>query len=124
MESNRKRRGFMKGKLIPFYRSSKATSTVQYSSKVKPSQSSPSAASVGFVVHQDYIITPPKQKVSFIVPTADSNRDKYLSQFDKLYGVAGDEGVDIKAATYISSVQERFKLERSNSERIKYDDKK
>ncbi|KAJ9135510.1 hypothetical protein P3X46_032688 [Hevea brasiliensis] len=125
MESNRKRRGFMKGKLMPFYRSPKPSSpNLQYTSSkvIKPSQSSPSTPSVGFFVHQDYIIAPPKQnKVSFIIPPApDSNRDK-LTPFDKVYGVPGDESVDIKAASYISSVQERFKLERSNSERIKHE---
>ncbi|KAJ4729483.1 Dynein heavy chain 1, axonemal [Melia azedarach] len=115
MEANRKRRGFIKGKLMPFYRvASKSSPTVQYSSKVKPNQSSPAAASVGYVIAQ------PKPKVSFIVPTHDNNnnnnnnnRDK-LSQLEKLYGVVGDESVDSKAASYISSVQERFKLERVN----------
>ncbi|XP_050233960.1 uncharacterized protein LOC126682351 [Mercurialis annua] len=140
MDSSRKRRGFIKGKLMPFYRSSKPTSTTttnvvnQYSSKViKPSQSN--SASATYIVHhhhhhhhhQDYnIVAPPKQKVSFIVPAAadhQKNRaDKLLSQLDKLYGM--DESVDLKTATYISSVQERFKLERSNSERVKVEDKK
>ncbi|KAJ4830209.1 hypothetical protein Tsubulata_035743 [Turnera subulata] len=117
MEANRKRRsssGFMKSKLIPFYRSAKSSSNMQYSSsKVKPSQTS-ATASVGYVVHPDYIVAPQnKQKVSFIVP-ADYHRDK-LSQFDKFFGVAGDVCVDSKATSYISSVQERFKLEGINS---------
>ncbi|PON95398.1 hypothetical protein TorRG33x02_089200 [Trema orientale] len=126
MESNRKRRGFMKGKLMPFYRAAKpnsstTTTTVQYTSKVKPSQSSPSAASVGFLVHQDYVIAQPKPKISFILPP--ESRDSVV-QLDNLYGVAVDESVDSKAASYISSVQERFKLERVNSERmIKCQDK-
>ncbi|KAK3183830.1 hypothetical protein Dsin_031116 [Dipteronia sinensis] len=131
MESSRKRRvsGFVKGKLMPLYRVAKPSSaTMQYStsSKVKPSQSSSATASVGYVVHhQDYLISQPKaQKVSFIVPDNNNvnNRDKYLSQFETIFGVAGDGGdecVDIKAASYISSVQERFKLERLNSERMK-----
>ncbi|KAI9177495.1 hypothetical protein LWI28_015941 [Acer negundo] len=128
MESNRKRRvsGFVKGKLLPLYRVAKPSSaTMQYStsSKVKPSQSSSATASVGYVVHhQDYLISQPTaQKVSFIVPDNNNmnNRDKYLSQFETIFGVAGDECVDIKAASYISSVQERFKLERLNSERMK-----
>ncbi|PON61286.1 hypothetical protein PanWU01x14_146630 [Parasponia andersonii] len=125
MESNRKRRGFMKGKLMPFYRATKlnssTTTTVQYTSKVKPSQSSPSAASVGFSVHQDYVIAQPKPKVSFILP--HESRDSVV-QLDNLYGMAVDETVDSKAASYIYSVQERFKLERVNSERmIKCQDK-
>ncbi|KAH8519446.1 hypothetical protein Peur_038385 [Populus x canadensis] len=122
MESNRKRKGFTKGKLMHFYRSSpKPSSNVQYSSKVKPSQTSPTTASVGYV-NQDYMIAPQKQKVSFIVPAADNHRDK-LSQFDMFFGVVGDVSVDTKATSYISSVQERFKLERINSERKQLEDK-
>ncbi|XVF13895.1 hypothetical protein REPUB_Repub09cG0008900 [Reevesia pubescens] len=119
MESNRKRRGFIKGKLTPFYRAAKpAAAVMQYTTKVvKPNQaSSTTTNSVSFRVHQDYMISQPKQ-VSFIVPV-DKN-SKNLSQIDNFFGVADDESVDMKAATYISSVQERFKLERNNSERIK-----
>ncbi|KAB5516236.1 hypothetical protein DKX38_026884 [Salix brachista] len=113
MESNRKSKGFMKGKLMLFYRSSSnPSSNVQsYSSKVKPSQNSQTTASVGYVVHQDYMNIPPqKQKVSFILPASDNRRDK-LSQFDKFFGVVGDARIDNKASSYIASVQERFKLE-------------
>ncbi|KAF9681387.1 hypothetical protein SADUNF_Sadunf06G0220500 [Salix dunnii] len=88
MESNRKRKGFMKGKLMLFYHRSppKLSSNAQYCSKVKPSQTSPTTASVGY--------------------------------FDKFFGVVGDVSVDdTKATRYISSVQEHFKLERINSER-------
>ncbi|XP_031286818.1 uncharacterized protein LOC116145501 [Pistacia vera] len=114
MESNRKRRGFIKGKLMPLYRVGRSSSNVQYSSKVmKPSQPSAATASVGYVVHhhQDYVVAQPQPqpKVSFIVQ-ADNNRE--VNHFDNLFG---DEMVDDKAASYISSVQERFKLERSNS---------
>ncbi|XP_062104575.1 uncharacterized protein LOC133815794 [Humulus lupulus] len=143
MESNRKRRGFMKGKLMPFYRASKPSSnnnnSMQYmtmsssTTKVvnKPNQSSPSAASVGFLVHQDYLIAQPKPKVSFVLPAAHHDygggggRDSSVVQRESLYGgVTVDEGVDSKAANYISMVQERFKLERVNSERmIKCQDK-
>ncbi|XP_011009188.1 PREDICTED: uncharacterized protein LOC105114367 [Populus euphratica] len=111
MESNRKRKGFVKGKLMRFYRSSsKPSSNVQYSSKVKPSQTSPAIASVGYVVHHDYTIAPQKQVVSFIVPASDNRQDK-LSQFDEFFGVGGDVRIDTMATSYISSVQERFKLE-------------
>ncbi|KAJ6424121.1 hypothetical protein OIU84_024990 [Salix udensis] len=116
MESNRKRKGFTKGKLMVFYRSPpKPSSNVPYTSKLKPSQTSPAAASVGYA-SQDYMIAPQKQVVSFMVPAADYHRER-LSQFDKFFGVAGDVSVDSKATRYISSVQERFKLERVNSER-------
>ncbi|XWS40573.1 hypothetical protein CRYUN_Cryun17cG0007400 [Craigia yunnanensis] len=116
MESSRKRRGFIKGKLTPFYRAAKPPPAMQYTTKVKPNQASSTTASVSFRVHQDYMISQPKQ-VSVILP-ADKNREN-LSQIDNFFGVTGDESVDSKAATYISSVQERFKLERNNSERIK-----
>ncbi|GAV64258.1 hypothetical protein CFOL_v3_07776 [Cephalotus follicularis] len=116
MESNRKRRGFIKGKLMPFYRTAKPT--VQFNSKVNPNQSYPSS-SFGYMAPQDYVIAQPKPRVSFIVP--DNNRDK-LGNLDNPFGVAGDESVDLKAAIYISSVQERFKLEGNNSERLKYQD--
>ncbi|KAL4378643.1 hypothetical protein GQ457_02G021160 [Hibiscus cannabinus] len=117
MESNRKRRGFIKGKLTLFYQAVKAApAAMQYTSKVKPNQGSSATASVSLRVHQDYMMSQPNH-VSFVVP-ADKNREN-LSQIDNFFGVAGDGSVDIKAATYISSVQERFKLERNNSERIK-----
>ncbi|GMN57491.1 hypothetical protein TIFTF001_026595 [Ficus carica] len=123
----------MKGKLMPFYRAAKPSSTSsstshgQYtSSKVmmKPIISQSTTPSVpasvaGFLVPQDYVISAqPKPKVSFILP--DNSGSDSLVQFDNLYGVAVDESVDSKAASYISSVQERFKLERINSERVKY----
>ncbi|XP_061988978.1 uncharacterized protein LOC133707425 [Rosa rugosa] len=132
MESNRKRRGFMKGKLTPFYRVSKPSSTsttttskqssMQYmmSSKVQPSQAYPLPSSVGFLVHnhKDYNViatqaqAQPKQKITFIVPPSPADRKQQQQQLD--HNLAGDEMVDMKAATYISSVQERFKLERNN----------
>ncbi|XVF16179.1 hypothetical protein REPUB_Repub10bG0009400 [Reevesia pubescens] len=115
MESNRKRRGFIKGKLTSFYRAAKSAPTMQYTTRVKPNQGGSTTASVSFRVHQDYMnISQPKQ-FSFIVP-ADKNREN-LSQVDNFFGVA-DESVDLKAASYISSVQERFKHERNNSEPI------
>lgn len=135
MESNRKRRGFMKGKLMPFYRvnskpcstnsnttgtnTSSKQSNMQYmtSSKVKPNQAYPSPSAVGFLVHnhKDYHVIAtqaqdqPKQKITFIVPPSHADHQ----QLD--YNLAGDDMVDMKAAIYISSVQERFKLERVNS---------
>ncbi|KAF8013111.1 hypothetical protein BT93_I1091 [Corymbia citriodora subsp. variegata] len=120
MDSGRKYRGFIKAKLgLPFYKTAKLqASGAQYSSKVTPRQS-PSPATtaattrVAYMVHQDVISQPKVQKVSFIVP--DRGRDSQ-GQFDKVFGMPGDESVDLKATNYISSVQERFKLERVNSE--------
>lgn len=119
MEANRKRsRWFPKGKLTPFYRAPKPPATAQYgSTKTKPTQSSACPASVGILVHQDYAIAQPKPKVSFVV--AENGRD-LVRQLEEVYGVVGDESVDTKAAIYISTVQERLKLERVNSERITF----
>ncbi|KAF7819409.1 uncharacterized protein G2W53_024864 [Senna tora] len=114
MEANRKRsRGLLKGKLMPFYRAPKPPISTQYgSSKTKAVQSS--ASPMGIVVHQDYAIAPPKpNKVSFVV--VDNGRH-LVSQLEEVYGV-DDDKVDIKAAMYIATVQERLKLERVNSER-------
>ncbi|XP_027353237.1 uncharacterized protein LOC113863749 [Abrus precatorius] len=112
MEANRKRsRGFLKGKLVPFYRAPKPSSTVQYTATdVKPSHYSSSPASVGFVVRQDYAITQRTPKVRIVV--ADNRSD-----LDALYGEPGDESVDTKAEIYISMVQQqRLMHERLNSE--------
>lgn len=124
MEANRKRsRGFLKGKLtVPFYRQSKPPANTQFGTigstkTTKPNQSTACPNSVGIVVHQDYAIAQPKPKVTFVV--ADNCRD-LVSQLEEVYGVVGDESVDSKAALYISTVQERLKLERVNSERKKF----
>ncbi|KAE8717113.1 hypothetical protein F3Y22_tig00110059pilonHSYRG00070 [Hibiscus syriacus] len=117
MESNRKRRGFIKSKLAPFYRAAKpAVPAMLYTKSVKPNKASTTTASFSFRVHQDYKVSKPKQ-VSVFIP-ADKKQEN-LGQIDTFFGFAGDEAVDIKAATYISSVQERFKLERNDSERVK-----
>lgn len=97
MESNRKRRGLIKTKLgLPFYKAAKPGTTSQMASK--------QAVAAGYVAHQEYIITLPKPKISFGG------------------GAFGDDAVDLKAADYISSVQERFKLEMINSDRTECQD--
>ena len=106
MEANRNRnRGILKGKLLPFYREPKPSPIVQCK---KPVQSSPSHASVGYLVPKssDFVVSKPKRKVFAL---ADNSR--LASHLEEIYGIAGDESVDIKAATYISSFQERLRLE-------------
>ncbi|KAL0002307.1 hypothetical protein SO802_016088 [Lithocarpus litseifolius] len=96
MEANRKLRGYVKGKLMSFYRTAKPSSTVQYTT-----------ASIKFLVQQDNcVFVQPKQKVSFIVQ--DNNRD-LMTSYDNIYSVPGDETINKKTASYISSAQERFK---------------
>ncbi|XP_044503373.1 uncharacterized protein LOC123223938 [Mangifera indica] len=114
MDSSLKRRGFIKGKLVPLYRAAKTASNVQNNSKVmKPSRSAAATASMGYAVHQQKanFVAEPKPKIWFIVQAADNNRK--VNHSDNLFG---DEMVDDKAANYIASVKERFKLERTNSE--------
>ncbi|KAE8650773.1 hypothetical protein Csa_017653 [Cucumis sativus] len=78
MEANkRKLRGFMRGKLMPFYK--------QYN---------------GSKTKQTGLDDPGRDTTA----TRDS-----LSQFDRSYGIIADEGVDVKAANYISSTLARFK---------------
>ncbi|KAM7267504.1 hypothetical protein ACFE04_009670 [Oxalis oulophora] len=107
---NRKRRGgFIKGKLMAFSRSSNKPSTtnVQYNSKVKPFSQS-------LVHHQDYGFSTQVPKVSFVNVAENNNRDK-LNKFERVFAsVPIDESVDLKATSYITSVQERFKLEGIN----------
>jgi hypothetical protein len=100
MEANRKRsRGLLKGKVAPLFRTTKPSSTtVEYTTtNVKPNHSSPSPASHVVVVRNDY--TKPNPKVSIVVT------DIWSDNFPT------DESVDMKAAIYISMVQQRFKAE-------------
>ncbi|XP_028771386.1 uncharacterized protein LOC114728632 [Neltuma alba] len=116
MEFTRKRsRELLKGKLMGLHRGNKASSP---SNKAKPSLSSSSSGTVGHVAHQDYVIAQSKPKVSFVV--ADNKRSDVVAQLEDIYGVVADESVDTKADLYISRVQERFKLERLNSERMRF----
>lgn len=94
--------------MTPFYdRTQQPSSNIQYTTStttnVKPNHSSPSPASVGFLVpHMDYEITQPKNpKVSIVVTDC----------WGDIEGMPIDESVDTKAALYISMVQRRLKLE-------------
>ncbi|KAI3976019.1 hypothetical protein MKX01_016702 [Papaver californicum] len=109
MDSNHKRRGSIKGRIIlSLYRTSPkpTASTFQFSIKVKPTNTS--------------------SEKEFVVPQASTNKKVAFLKTDKIvrdsYVGAGDNHVDMKASNYISYVQERFKLERVDSERRKYQD--
>ncbi|KAG6588895.1 hypothetical protein SDJN03_17460, partial [Cucurbita argyrosperma subsp. sororia] len=83
---------------MPFYKQYKGT-------KTKPT------GLVGYVFHRDYAISP--HNVALLVhenpgPDTAVTRDS-LTQFDNLYGIVADEGIDVKAANYISSTLARFK---------------
>ncbi|CAI9777252.1 unnamed protein product [Fraxinus pennsylvanica] len=150
MESNHKRRGFVKAKMImSLYQTKRKTPAkelifpqqMQYQIKqkappqadsvgfiVKPEQVFPqkmhqakqtAQPSVGFIVNQDQVFPQQMQKGSIVVP--ERGQDSY-GKLDNFYGVAGDDGVDAKAASYISVVRERLSLQHVNSERKTYED--
>lgn len=108
METNRKRsRGFLKGKLAPFYRAPKP-SEYSTTTNVKPNHASPSPVSVGYVLHQHQ----ETQRSPKVIVVSDKCHSSY-------YGLPPpDEGVDAKAELYISMVQQRFMLERLNAEAL------
>ncbi|XP_021727663.1 uncharacterized protein LOC110694803 [Chenopodium quinoa] len=114
MDSQHNRKGFIKGKLLSFTRASKSSSNLQYSSRMRPNLSSASVPSITYLVdHQDFN-PQPRQKVSLFVPEYNY---KSVNEFESYFSTVDDENVNMKAANYISSVRERIKLERINSER-------
>ncbi|KAH0656829.1 hypothetical protein KY290_014107 [Solanum tuberosum] len=71
------------------------------------------ALSSSFIVNQDQAALPQKPKVSYYIPpksnsinSTDVTNFDYAKMVDKSYG---DESVDMKAAHYISCVQQRFR---------------
>ena len=100
MEENRKRsRGFLKGKIMSFHKEPKTRQVVhQYTTTA--TNVGPGHASVGSCVSK------PKPQVFVLV---DHSLAGHV--LEGVYGMDGDEGVDGKAASYISSVQKRWKLE-------------
>ncbi|EYU45421.1 hypothetical protein ABFS82_06G005200 [Erythranthe guttata] len=86
--------------------------------KLGPTSSSSSKMAGGIIIVNQDQQTP---KVAFVVK--ERNRDSYRKLENFYGGAAEDEAVDAKAARYISNVQERFRLERVNSDRkINYDE--
>ncbi|MCD7454242.1 hypothetical protein HAX54_024028 [Datura stramonium] len=100
----------IKQKLVPY----------NPNSTIAPSFSS---TAVDFILNQDQVSVPQNPRVSFYIPPAAENtidRDFNSSSTTTNYNhgkTLDNESVDLKAASYISSVRERFKLERTNSER-------
>ncbi|KAL3344731.1 hypothetical protein AABB24_023929 [Solanum stoloniferum] len=84
------------------------------------SSSSTTSAAVDFILNQEQVTVPQKPKTSFYVPPGQSTHDREYSNSSTAttyYAktTLDNESIDLKAASYISSVQERFRLE--NSER-------
>ncbi|CAL5370417.1 unnamed protein product [Camellia sinensis] len=122
--SNRARKGFTKGKLVmSFYQAAKpqsTSSTVQYNNSSSSNSNSNSNSNSGVVINHDkYVAAQPRlHKVSEISGLDDSSCTTTTFENNHHYGVvAGDESVDLKAASYISCVQERFRLDWVNSKR-------
>ncbi|XP_010250666.1 PREDICTED: uncharacterized protein LOC104592853 [Nelumbo nucifera] len=118
MESNRRRKGFIK-LVNPFYRTPKSSPSVHSSSKVKPSPT----PMTSFVVDKDVTMPPQKQKVSFVKSAAVDGHHRDSSGGPNTHSamvVTGEDNVDIRASTYISYVQERFRLEQVDSGWRKY----
>ena len=98
-------RGFVRGKQLvkSLFRVTKPSKPVQSSSKVSPSRP---CTHVDFPTRQSYYANPPSfQQVS-------------TTKLRSFPDSGGDENVDMKAATYISYVRERFKLERADFEAL------
>lgn len=77
-------------------------------------------AAVDFILNQEQATVPQKSEISFYVPPESSHTEYSNSSTATTYyakTALDNESVDLKAASYISSVQERFRLERINSER-------
>ncbi|KAL9386650.1 hypothetical protein Peur_019774 [Populus x canadensis] len=100
-------RGFVRGKLVKsLFRVTKPSKPVQSGSKVIPSPCTLNGTHVDFPTRQSYYANPPSfQKVS-------------TTKLRSFPDSGGDENVDMKAATYISYVRERFKLERADFEAL------
>ncbi|KAI0511418.1 hypothetical protein KFK09_012048 [Dendrobium nobile] len=118
MEANRLRRG-MKAKPGMFFHRAAKPSSIPYSSKVKPPPSS-SMASLSFVAEEKIGFiqnTLLNKKASMMAKMEGGDRaGNQISSFGGGGGGGGNlsrevESVDSRAATYISYVQERFRME-------------
>ncbi|CAK7336138.1 unnamed protein product [Dovyalis caffra] len=100
--------GFVRGKLVKsVFGMTKPSKPLQSSSsKVSRSPYTTNGSPVDSYTRQSYCPNPPSiQKVS-------------TTKLRSFPDSGGDENVDMKAATYISYVRERFKLERADFEAL------
>ncbi|KAK9117583.1 hypothetical protein Sjap_016530 [Stephania japonica] len=122
----KQRKGFMKGKLVmSLYKAAKPSSAsfVQYRNKVKRSNSSSTTSApttamttpVCFHVDQDEYAVPSYTRKLSMNSSSLSDHDMNYSRmyaYDMAFGGGiGEENIDSKAASYISCVQERFRLD-------------
>lgn len=115
MEKDHNRRSFIKGiyqavrPLVPLHRGS---------SKVKPSpQPSHYCSSKSTSFHKEqYLATPSSSMPKALFSAKPTGLRGYNGDFHGPSDYGGDENVDMKAASYISYVQERFKHEKVDSD--------
>ncbi|XVE56559.1 hypothetical protein DITRI_Ditri04bG0020900 [Diplodiscus trichospermus] len=94
--------------VMSLYQAPKPSSSVQYSTKVKPiSSSGGSMTSASFYIDA-YMDDSEKQKQPYVGSDTGNSSYHRVEQFDY------DEGIDARAASYISGVRQRFSLERGN----------
>lgn len=106
MDSRCRARGLVKGMLGPLHGEAMACSRGSRKAKPAPSNSSSCSCHVSFMVHHQE--KPMAQSNHRVVHDA---MNVHEASFLNSYGIAVDEHIDRKAANYISSVQERFRLE-------------
>ncbi|CAL1358406.1 unnamed protein product [Linum trigynum] len=127
METNgRKRKGFMKNKLMPFYKSP-ASANPPPSQQPNPRNNvqyySQSTTTTTTTISPSSAVLLPHNTVSFQAAAVEVKLPRRQQQQvdhcpSKFFGVVGDCRIDTKASTYISAVQERFKLERLDPDRV------
>ncbi|KAG5527010.1 hypothetical protein RHGRI_028071 [Rhododendron griersonianum] len=120
MEESPKLEGFSGTKLVnPLYyptavnysasKAPKPSSTPSASSSATTPPAAAAAASVVFIVNHDCVTPQPKQTVFLSPKEISGGRGDWWSFYSG--GVATYKNVDLKAASYIACVQERFRLE-------------
>ncbi|EHA8588232.1 hypothetical protein COCNU_scaffold004463G000060 [Cocos nucifera] len=115
MKSASKRKGLKEKLTMPFYRAPKPS--MQFGGKVK--SPAPPAASLGLLVDDEFVLPSPKLKASTLVKKEGGGD---LGRYgDMANGGDSISEVDRRAASYISYVQERFRLEQGTDDQRKYE---
>ncbi|KAH7664088.1 hypothetical protein IHE45_14G098100 [Dioscorea alata] len=106
MELNHKQRG-LKAKLVMHFNQSTKAATFQSNTKIKSPPPS-STKSVGFIVDDGMTTPAQKQKTSYV-----TKEILITSNHTEASGIMSFPGgcIDLQAASYISAVRQRLKLE-------------
>ncbi|GMH23872.1 hypothetical protein Nepgr_025715 [Nepenthes gracilis] len=110
MDSNNKRRGFVKPKLM----SSISRAANHFTSKVvrAPNRSS---SSVSYIANLDMAPQPVYTASTVIFSDGGLVHDDNTGQLGEYFGAIADDRIDMKAASYINCVRERFRIEQTQS---------